>query len=165
MTLPLKGVNQLRKGRVSIDGINYFVTKTTKQRLDRDEDYNNGILMSKGIPEIITGSLEWLHNKGHIHRLSDVIMPDHIHFLFTLGEGQELSKVMRRFFTYTSSQINQQLGRQGELWQSGYYDRALRNEEELEKAYRYILENPYKAGYVEEVVDWPWLYPQPLLVT
>jgi putative transposase len=160
MTIPEKGTSQLRKGRFSQAGMIYFVTKTTIQRLSKNSPPENGLLMYEGVPEIIIGSLEWLNNQNEIDLISYVIMPDHVHIVFVLNEGKDLAKVMMRFAGFTGKQISAKLQIAGGIWQNGYYERALR-EDELEKAYKYIYENPIKTGYVENVQDWRWLYPYP----
>ncbi len=43
----------------------------------------------------------------------------------------------------------------GSLWQEGYHDRVLRDEEATTTVVRYMLENPVRAG----LVDRPELYP------
>jgi len=158
MTLPPKGLGQLRKGRQSQTGRNYFITKSALQRLAEDEPAEQGILMGEGIPELIGESLQWLHNKEYIYLLAYVVMPDHIHILFNLGQEKSLSRVMQQFGNFTGRRIAAKLGRAGSVWQESYYDRALRDELELEQAYGYIVQNPVKAGYVHEPEEWPWLY-------
>ena len=41
------------------------------------------------------------------------------------------------------------------VWQKGYFDRALRYEEDLKAAARYIIANPLRAGLVAQVGDYP----------
>ena len=39
--------------------------------------------------------------------------------------------------------------------QAGYYDHALRQEEDMQKIARYIVANPIRAGLVNKVGDYP----------
>jgi len=48
------------------------------------------------------------------------------------------------------------LGRQGTLWESGFYDRALRSEQDILPAARYIVMNPVRAGLCKRVGDYPF---------
>jgi putative transposase len=41
------------------------------------------------------------------------------------------------------------------LWQDGYYDRALRKEEDLQQIARYIVANPLRAKLVNKIGDYP----------
>ena len=46
-------------------------------------------------------------------------------------------------------------GDHARLWQRGYYDRALRRDEDIKDATRYIVMNPLQAGLVKRVGDYP----------
>nr|EPB97991.1 hypothetical protein L321_00197 [Pseudomonas plecoglossicida NB2011] len=41
------------------------------------------------------------------------------------------------------------------VWQAGYHDRALRREEDVVMAARYIIANPLRAGLADKVGDYP----------
>ncbi|MGB2870177.1 MAG: hypothetical protein WBD36_17140, partial [Bacteroidota bacterium] len=41
-------------------------------------------------------------------------------------------------------------------WQKDFYDRILRDEEEVERHILYILENPVKKGMVENWKEYPY---------
>ena len=41
------------------------------------------------------------------------------------------------------------------LWQRGYYDRAIRSDEDLPSIARYIVGNPIRAGLVTSVGQYP----------
>ena len=43
----------------------------------------------------------------------------------------------------------------GHLWQRGYYDHAIRTDENLRNVARYIVANPLRAGLVERIGDYP----------
>ncbi len=91
------------------------------------------------------------------------IMPNHLHILFTLREG-ELSRVMQLLKGRTSFEANKILDRKGTFWQHESYDHVLR-ENEFERMVRYILLNPVKAGLVENWNDWPGNYLRPDSIT
>jgi hypothetical protein len=42
-------------------------------------------------------------------------------------------------------------GAEGPVWQSGFHDRALRHDEDLLDAARYIVANPLRAGLVKSL--------------
>ena len=46
------------------------------------------------------------------------------------------------------------LGRSGEFWQREYYDHLIRSEAEFDRAMRYVMDNPSKAG----LKNWPWVW-------
>ena len=45
----------------------------------------------------------------------------------------------------------------GPLWQPGYYDRVLRQNEDARWVARYIVNNPVRAGLVVSPRDYPFL--------
>lgn len=82
-------------------------------------------------------------------------MPDHVHWLFQLGERADLPTTIKRFKACSAQRVNDHLNRCGALWQKAYYDRALRREEGVKDIARYIIANPLRAGLVENIGDYP----------
>ena len=82
------------------------------------------------------------------------VMPNHVPVVFRIAPGHELASILQRWKTYTAKMANQLLGRTGVFWQREYYDRLIRDGEELERAGRYVVSNPEKAG----LKDWPWVW-------
>ena len=41
-------------------------------------------------------------------------------------------------------------------WQKGFFDHVLRSEESYEQKWRYVRENPVRAGLVYKAEDWPY---------
>jgi REP element-mobilizing transposase RayT len=85
-----------------------------------------------------------------------VVMPDHLHFIFELGEGHELSAVLREFKKYTALNANRAMGRTSAFWQDGYYEHAIRTSEEWTVRMDYMLGNPVRAGLAERVGEYRW---------
>ncbi|KQB54402.1 transposase [Pseudomonas endophytica] len=81
-------------------------------------------------------------------------MPDHFHWLIQLHQGT-LGQLMCRVKSRSSKSINERTATQGRLWQRGYHDRAVRREEHIKVAARYIVMNPLRAGLVKKVGDYP----------
>jgi len=51
--------------------------------------------------------------------------------------------------------VNHLLVRGGPVWQKGYYDHAVRCDEDLRRLARYMIANPLRAGLVERIGDYP----------
>ncbi len=84
------------------------------------------------------------------------LMPDHLHLLLsTKKEGHSVLKFIERFKGKTTNK-SWTVGWRGALWQPGFYDRALRQEDDLRKIAQYILENPVRKGLSKSPQDWPW---------
>jgi REP element-mobilizing transposase RayT len=90
----------------------------------------------------------------HYRLLAWCVMPNHVHVVARLFPGQELARVVKAWKNFSAKTANQALGRRGRFWQREYYDRLIRNEDELDRAIRYVLENPAKAG----LKNWTWVW-------
>ncbi|MDO7851315.1 REP-associated tyrosine transposase [Hymenobacter convexus] len=86
------------------------------------------------------------------------IMPNHVHLVVELPEGApSLAKTLQLLKGYSSRLANQLLGRSGSFWQAESYDHVVRVGE-LERIIHYVLENPVKAGLVDDWEKWPYSY-------
>ena len=136
----------LRRGRYSEPDRIYLLTTTLLQRRPLFNDYTLARLLVK--------ELRSAHEQQQVASLAWVVMPDHLHWLVQMQTGS-LDKLMRRIKSNSARQINQYLGTQGPIWQPGYHDRALRQDEDLQSAARYIVANPLRAGLVQRIGDYP----------
>jgi len=137
---------QLRIGRFSEDQRIYLLTATVEKREPIFADFQLGRLLAV--------ELKAAHADGLVESLAWVVMPDHLHWLLVLRRGS-LSELMRRVKGRSARQINPLVGRCGRLWQDGFHDHALRDEEDVLPVARYIVANPLRAGLVERVGDYP----------
>jgi putative transposase len=72
-------------------------------------------------------------------------MPDHLHVLVTAtSEQSDFCELVRRFKQVSAFHYKKSTGRP--LWQPGYYERILRDDEVTERVVKYILENPFVPG-------------------
>lgn len=82
------------------------------------------------------------------------VMPNHVHVVARLFPGHELANVVKAWKNFSAKAANQALGRKGRFWQREYYDRLIRNGDEFDRAIRYVIENPAKAG----LKNWTWVW-------
>ena len=83
-----------------------------------------------------------------------VIMPDHMH-LFVCGSPDfELTQWVNGL----KRSISVALGatKKCPLWQPGFFDHLLRNNESYEQKWEYVRENPVRAGLVTQSEEWPY---------
>ncbi len=146
---PEKGSHLLRKGRTSIQNQHYLITTAVHKR--------SPILNQPETAQIILSSLHWLESQKRIVLDAAVIMPDHLHLVVALRQGS-LSLQMRSLKSYTAKEINSLLKRQGTFWQPQYHDHALRKDEDLIEVVRYTLNNPVRAGLVDDFHKYPYWY-------
>ncbi len=55
-----------------------------------------------------------------------------------------------------SSSIKRSTGRRSPVWQKAFQDRALRKDDDIKVAARYIVANPLRAGLVDRIGDYPY---------
>lgn len=97
-----------------------------------------------------------IENENYLSSLAWVLMPDHLHWLFSLSNKSKLSDTVKLFKAGSALKVNGFLGRTGAVWQRAYYDHALRKEEDIKPIARYIVANPLRAGLVENIGDYPF---------
>ena len=137
---------KLRLGRLSEKGRVYFITTVTQHR----SPLFNDIYCAR----VVVTNMKRIHSDGWVRSLSWVVMPDHVHWLFQLNDKMELPVVIKHFKARTARQLNRKLNRSGSVWQKAFYDRALRDGEDLQQTARYIVANPLRAGLVENIEDY-----------
>ena len=81
-------------------------------------------------------------------------MPDHFHWLLAPKDGS-LEDIVRRVKSRSAVAIKRRLGRDGRIWQRGFHDHALREDEDIQHVARYIVANPLRAGIVKRLGDYP----------
>ena len=146
---PLKGSKQLRRGRTSIRSQHYLITTPVNER--------KSVLNHPEAADIVLSSLHWLQNQEKIILDAAVVMPDHLHFVAALRQSS-LSIIMHSFKSYTAQKINRFLNRTGAFWQSQYHDHAIRKDEVLNEVVLYTLNNPVRAGLLDDFHEYPYWY-------
>ena len=91
-----------------------------------------------------------------VESITWVIMPDHLHWLFQLSSDNTLSTIMKKLKGRSSKNINNVYPQVNFSWQRGFYDHAIRAEEDLVKVSRYIVANPLRAGLVNNIGCYPF---------
>lgn len=82
------------------------------------------------------------------------LMPDHAHVLFAAtADHAPLRELVKLWKQVTGFRWHRATG--GRLWQEGYFERILRDDEPELSVARYIVENPVRAGLAVSVSDYP----------
>ncbi len=144
------GHHSLRKGRVSIAGQCYHVTWSTNARAKAFNDAN--------LARVACAALHRICQERAIELLSWVLMPDHFHAVMRLGEDAAIGGTVARIKAAMAGAVN--LATHAEkgtsVWQTGFYDRAIRRDEDLLVVNEYVVANPVRAKLVEDLRDYPW---------
>ena len=131
----------LRIGRHSVPGQIYLITSATAGR--------RPVFLDFGCARRLIGHMRWLAGEAWVDSLAWVVMPDHVHWLVALGERGDLSSLVRLLKGRTARDVG------GVVWQRAFHDRALRRDEDVVAAARYVVANPLRAGLVARLGDYP----------
>ena len=142
------GTNALRKARWSNPRQIYSITSVCMAREKVFANYQNARLAAY----VLNSKKLWPDAKC----LAWAVMPDHIHMLIELGDKEPLSLVVQRIKSLLAVAINQERNKRQPVWQRGYYDHAIRTDEDVLMAARYIANNPIRAGLVAKIGDYPY---------
>ena len=93
-----------------------------------------------------------------------VILPDHLHAIFTLPPNDfDFSGRWRRIKGHFSSalidasiELNRRPNGDLALWQRRFWEHTIRDESDFSRHVDYIHFNPVKHGHVRRVRDWPY---------
>jgi len=94
-----------------------------------------------------------------------VILPDHLHCIWTLPEGDadfsaRWHAIKSRFSRSLPNQerLSTRRSAKGErgIWQRRFWEHAIRDDEDLARHMDYIHYNPVKHGHARSVADWPY---------
>lgn len=130
----------------------YFITFNTWKRLK----------LTPKAQEIVLNA--FLFFEGERYQLFTlVVMPDHVHCLIqplhmSSGTCWPLSRIMHSIKSYSAKQIPSAMHHAGTVWQSERYDRIIRSQQEFDNVYKYILQNPVKAGLSKHPSHYPFLW-------
>jgi REP element-mobilizing transposase RayT len=137
--------------------------------LDRCVEESPRWLAEEYIAQIVANEIHALD--GERYRLvSYCIMSNHAHLAIDTAEYNvkpthagvtapyPLADTLKRLKGRTARLCNQALGRSGHFWHHESYDHVIRSPKEYERIVSYILDNPVKAGLVENWKSWKFTF-------
>ena len=137
------GYRQLRKGRISIPGQIYLITTVCADRCAIFANARRAVATALALRE----QRLWRDSTA----LCWVLMPDHLHLMLLLGESESLAHAMNRIKSVTSRAARDGGHDANAVWMPGFHDHALRRDEDVLAAMRYVLANPIRAELVRSL--------------
>jgi putative transposase len=92
-------------------------------------------------------------SRYHLHEF--VVMPNHFHILITPISPVPLEKAVQFIKGGFSYRVKKELGFSGEIWQTSFYDRRVRDASEYARFRHYIRMNPVRRGLVALPEEFP----------
>ena len=85
-----------------------------------------------------------------------ILMPDHVHFFARRADSAKaMAKWMQMWKSVSSRQIAIALDIATPIWQSDYFDRYLRSQDNYGQKWNYVEQNAVRAGLIKEGEEWP----------
>jgi len=84
-----------------------------------------------------------------------VIMPDHIHLFIRLAPNQKLGLTIG-FLKQSLSVVLKKNRVPAPHWQPGFFDHLVRSPKSYSEKWDYVVQNPVRAGWVEQAEAWPY---------
>ena len=145
----MKQLVRARIRRVYVEEGTYFITAVTLHR--------HRIFAQEGEIARLRETLRTVKEAHPFTMLAYVFLHEHFHLLIRLGQTTDISKMMHSIKrNYT---LNYKAARGGNgrvtLWQHGFWDHVIRNEQDFQNHMDYIHYNPVKHGYVARPEDYP----------
>ena len=130
--------------RLYVQGGTYFFTLVTYQR--------EPIFSNKMAIQIYSEANKHINKKHPFSILAYVILPDHIHCIWKLPDGDSNYstrwRLIKSFFTREWKKNSP--NRQKSIWQERYWEHVIRDQKDFENHFDYIHFNPVKHGIVSD---------------
>lgn len=113
--------------------------------------------------DILRAAFHETHRRHPFTMDAIVILPDHLHAVWTLAEADADFAMRSRLIKSTFSRgmargerISASRAAKGErgIWQRRYWEHTIRDEEDFARHIDYVHINPVKHGLVKRVCDW-----------
>ena len=115
----------------------YFLTTVTKNRIEIFKDPN--------CCKILLVTIEYFKLILDYRLYGFCIMPEHLHLLIHPFGKYNFSYIMKMIKGSFASKFNKIRGRQGKIWQKGFYDECILDSIKLINKLDYIHNNPVRA--------------------
>ena len=120
-------------------------------RCDRQQEQRS--LVDPSLAPQLLESAKFYDSKQRWHIALFLLMPDHLHAVLSFSREKAMSDVINNWKRFHATQ-------HGVIWQDGYFDHRLRNDErgeQLSAKLNYIRQNPVVAGLCAIAEEWPWV--------
>jgi REP element-mobilizing transposase RayT len=120
-----------------------------------DEGFGSRALGDPRVARLVCEALTHFHGERYdLHAWC--VMPTHVHVLVLQVVGWPLASVVHSWKSFTANRANRLPARSGPFWSREYFDRAMRTEAQVARAFAYIEANPTSAGLCRTPEAWSW---------
>jgi putative transposase len=149
----------MRYRRVIAPGATFFFTLVTEQR--------RPLFREPETVALLLAAVEKVRSRHPFEVDAYVILPDHLHTIWTLPEGDAsfstrwrlIKEAFTRAYIRTHGILDRSESRQAKgeqaVWQRRFWEHAIRDDIDFARHVDYIHINPIKHGLVAAARDWP----------
>ena len=134
---------------LSSERVFFATTKTSMARRILQSERNATLLIEVLRSNVAAGKFQ-LHDF--------VIMPDHFHLLITVPRDATIERAMQLIKGGFSFRVRKEHGFRGEVWQRGFSEVRVNDQESFLSFRKYIQQNPVKAGLADSAELYPYSY-------
>ncbi|MGA2690421.1 MAG: transposase [Candidatus Korobacteraceae bacterium] len=87
-----------------------------------------------------------------------VVMPDHVHLLITLSDQLTIEQAMQLIKGRFSYRVKKEHGYSGEVWQRGFWELRVEDQDSFARHREYIAQNPVRKGLVDTPDEFPFCF-------
>jgi putative transposase len=84
------------------------------------------------------------------------LMNNHFHLVLEPEAGQSVSRIVQSLTVTHTWHYHKTRGTSGHVWQGRFKSPAIATDEHLLTVMRYVESNPFRAGLVGDLADYPW---------
>jgi REP element-mobilizing transposase RayT len=120
-------------------------------RIAADREKQKVPLTANALAQTLLDSARFYDARQRWHITLFLLMPDHLHALLSFPTDESMSRVVGDWKHFQTRE-------HGIIWQPGYFDHRLRNDErgaQLSAKLHYIRQNPVVAGLCAKPEEWP----------
>jgi putative transposase len=136
----------LKPGRLISPPGSYFVTFSTWQR--------RRLFVVENYVRLFLQTLFRYRREGRFQIHAFVVMPEHVHLLFTPTAAVTLEHAIQLIKGGYSHALGSILGRKREIWQRGFTDHRIRDDQDYMNHRNYIHQSPVERGLVNDACEY-----------
>lgn len=130
------------------DNAAYFLTTVTKDRVAIFRDSKNC--------KILLVTIEYFKLILDYRLYGFCIMPEHLHLIIHPFGKYNFSYIMKMLKGSFARKLNKINGREGKIWQKGFFDECITDSLQLIRKLEYLHNNPVKANLVNSPEEYAY---------
>jgi putative transposase len=137
-------------GQILSSSRTFFVTTKTSM--------GHALLQSERNAALFVDVLRSYARDGKFKVHDFVVMPDHVHLLITLSGRLTIEKAMQLIKGGFSYRVKKEHGYSGEVWQRGFWELRVEDQDSFARHQEYIAQNPVRKGLVDTPDEFPFCF-------